>query len=88
MSTLTWHRKVHSADSPKEPGFYPVLGQVSEDNSEDLLLQIRVFNGFLWLNHDGTEISEQDDACLLAWGPVLSFRDASLASLHARQSLA
>jgi hypothetical protein len=87
MNISTWHRKVHSADAPQEPGFYPVLRQVSEDNSQDLLLQILVFNGSLWLNHDCTPISEQEDDCLLAWGPVLSFRNATLASLHARQAL-
>lgn len=88
MTTFTWHKRIHSADTPEEPGFYPVLRQVSEDNTDDLSLQIRVFNGVFWLNYDGTEISEQDDNLLLAWGPVLSFRDARLASFHAAQAMA
>ena len=82
ITTCTLHWKVHSADIPKEPGFYPVLRQVS---NFDLSLTIHLFNGVFWCNLDGTEYMEEER--LVAWGPVMTFRDASLARLRAFEAL-
>jgi hypothetical protein len=89
MSTIffNWHQRINSTDVPKQPGFYPVIRLTSEDNPEDLSLIIQVFNGFFWCNYDGTKISEANDKCLLAWGPVMTYRDARLASFRTSEAL-
>ena len=84
-TTCTLHWKVHSADIPEEPGFYPVLRQVSNFNRESLSLTIQLFNGVFWCNLDGTEYTQEE--CLVAWGSVMTFRDASLAQHCAFEAL-